>query len=106
MYLGQHLGLGVADFTEPPRSCGLLWGAKREEERSEWVEMAQDEGERERILGRERKEERESEKSRETLGGTAWLGENPQGEPGKQNCGKREKVEERESHRKTGTLYD
>lgn len=78
MYLGQHLGLGVADFTEPPRSCGLSWGAKREAERGEWAEMAQDEGERKRILGREREEERESEKSREALGGTAWLGENPQ----------------------------
>ena len=50
------------------------------------------------MLDRQREEERESEavRSRETLGGTAWLGENPQGEPGKQNCGKREKVEERE----------
>ena len=92
------MGLGWLTSLSLRGAAVFRGGTKREAERGEWAEMAQDEGERKRMLDRQREEERESEavRSRETLGGTAWLGENPQGEPGKQNCGKREKVEERE----------
>lgn len=68
MHLGQHSGDGVADVADPIRGAGVCHGERdrdREVERGEWIEMGQYRGERGRMLKRPRKEDVETERSRE-----------------------------------------
>lgn len=107
MHLGQHSGDGVADVADPIRGAGVYHGERdrdREIERGEWIEMGQYRGERGRTLKRPRKEDVETERSREvgllraqTRSVLVWG--NSLGEPGlilwketgRQNCRKRER---------------